>query len=326
MAKIKKYDSLIYQTKSGAIEIKGDLEKETIWLSQLQISEIFDISVANTSRHIKNIFKDGEIPKKSNLHFLQIANSDKPTAFYSLDVVLAVGYRTNSSKAIAFRKWSTQIIKSYLSKGYALNEKRLQKAQKHLLNLQNAIEHIQEKVQPSTLTNHANEMLSLFSVYSKSLTHLLQYDKKSLTQPEGTTKSFSLDYDIAKNVISKLKNELIAKKEASNLFGLERQNGFVSIIKSIDQSFGGVELYPTVESKAAHLFYLIIKNHPFSDGNKRIGSFMLVYYLEKTKCLHHKNGELKINTSALTALALLVAESDPQDKDLMIVLIMNLVA
>lgn len=326
MAKTKKYDSLIYQTKSGAIEIKGDLKEGMIWLNQSQISEIFDISQPNTSRHIKNILKNGEVPQKSNMHFLHIANSDKPIAFYSLDVVLAVGYRTNSSKAISFRKWSTQVLKSYLSKGYAINEKRLTNIQTKWNDFNHTIQILQSKIKTPVLYDHSDEVLSLLNIYARALTHLFQYDQNTLQEPSGKKTKFKIKYENCVPLIENLKKHLIKSGEAKDLFGRERAGGFSSILENIYQTFGGDELYPSFEGKVAHLFYFIIKDHPFSDGNKRIGSFMLIYFLKQTDSLYDKNGNAKINPQALTALALLVAESDPAEKNIMIKLIMNLVA
>lgn len=321
---VKNQGMVIYQAKSGAIELRGDFKHETIWATQAQIVKLFGVDQSVVSRHVKNIFKDGEIEEKSNMQKMHIANSDKPVVMYSLDVILSVGYRTNSKTAIVFRKWATKTIKEYLIKGYAINEKLLLETRQKFNELQTTILFLKEKSGKDVLAEKGQDILDLLSSYSKTLTILDEYDKGELKQIKGGKTKFVLDYNESVRVILATKKELISRGEGSDLFGNERDGSFGGIIKGLYQTFGGKELYPTLEVKAAHILYLIIKDHPFSDGNKRVGSFLFVYFLDKNNALYRDSGEKKINDNALAALALLIAESNPNEKDQMIALITQL--
>ena len=315
---------LIYLTSKKEVELQVRLEGETVWLKQDEIAELYGKERSVVTRHIRNIFSDREVDKKSNVQKMHIATSDKPVAFYSLDVILAVGYRTNSSRAIHFRRWATNILKDYLLKGYALNQKRLVEAQEKFKDLQKTISFLHEKSKHELLSGQGEEILNLLANYSKTLTLLEQYDKEKLSLIKKRKGKFILDYNKACFIIEETKKELMIKKEASDLFGLENSHRFKGILGSIYQTFGGSELYPSLEEKAAHLLYLTIKDHPFVDGNKRIASFLFVYFLERNKYLHRPNGERKINDNALFALALLTAGSDAKDKNVLIKIITNL--
>ena len=327
MAKVnlKKGEILIYKTRQGP-QIEVRMEDESVWLRQDEIAKLYGKERSVITKHIKKIFLDNEVDKESNVHFLHIANSDKPVAFYSLDVILAVGYRTNSARAIEFRKWATSILKSYLIKGYAINEKQLLQAKNQIKELQNTISFLHEKSKHNLLAGQEHELLNLLSSYSKTLTLLEQYDKEKLTIAKKAKGRFVLIYEDAKKIIKEIKKELIAKKEASELFGQENGENLKGILRSIYQTFDGKELYPSLEEKAAHLLYFIIKDHPFIDGNKRIGSSLFVYFLERNNYLYRQTGEKKINDNALTALALLTAVSDPKEKDKLIKIITNLLS
>ncbi len=315
---------VIYQAKSGAIELRGDISKETIWATQAQIIKLFGIDQSVVSRHIKNVFKDKEIDLRSNMQKMHIANSDKPVILYSLDVILAVGYRTNSKTAIDFRRWATKTLKEYLVQGYVVNEKRLLEAKENFNKLQNTIAFLNEKSHKELLSGQGKEILDLLGSYAKTLTLLDEYDRGELSSAKGTKGKFVISYEHCLEVIIEVRNELANKGEASELFGCERDGSFGGIIKGLYQTFGGKELYSTLEIKAAHILYLIIKDHPFSDGNKRMGSFLFVYFLDKNNALYREHGEKKINDNALASLALLIAESDPNEKDQMIALITQL--
>ena len=320
----KKGEIIIYKTSKNEVDLKVRFENETVWLTQMEIAELFGKERTVITKHIKNIFADKEINLKSNVQKMHIANSDKPVEFYSLDVILAVGYRTNSARAIHFRKWATSVLKKYLLQGYAINEKRLLEAREKFQELQTAISFLQEKSKKELLSGQAGEILNLLSDYSKTLTILEQYDKGQLKESKGGKTKFILEYGDCLKIIAELKKELVMKKEASDLFGNERDGSFEGIIKGLYQSFGGKELYPSIEDKASHLLYFIIKDHPFSDGNKRSAAFLFVYFLDKTNFLFKKSGERKINDNALVALALLVAESDPKEKETMVKIVKNL--
>ena len=315
---------IIYQTSKKEVELKVRFEGETVWLRQDEIAKLYGKERSVVTRHINKIFTDKEVDKKSNVQKMHIANSDKPVAFYSLDVILAVGYRTDSSRAIHFRRWATNVLKSYLLKGYALNQNQLLETEEKFKELQKTISFLHEKSQHELLAGQGKAILNLLADYSKTLTLLEQYDKEKLALIKRTKGEFILDYRHAHHVIDETKKELIIKREASDLFGLENSDRFKGILGSIYQTFDGNELYPSLEEKAAHLLYLIIKDHPFVDGNKRIASLLFVYFLDRNKYLERPNGERKINDNALVALALLIAESDAKDKDILIKIITNL--
>jgi len=278
------------------------------------------------SRHINKIFADEEIDQKSNMQKMHIANSDKPVKFYSLDVVLAVGYRTSSAKAIKFRQWATTILKDHLIQGYTLNQKRLQ--QKGIKEFNQAIALLQTTIAHENLEcDEAKGLLDVIVGYGRSWSLLEGYDEDTLSIPVyRATQKFILGYDEAKDSIAKLKGELMKKSEATELFGREKAGELDGIIGNIYQTFGGDDLIPSVEAKAAHLLYYIIKDHPFVDGNKRIGAFLFILFLQKNRMLYRPSGEAKINDNALVALALMVAKSLPVQKDTVIALVVNMLA
>ncbi|MCX8034961.1 MAG: virulence protein RhuM/Fic/DOC family protein [Candidatus Dojkabacteria bacterium] len=322
--KFKKGEIIIYKSKEGP-KLEVRFSAETVWLRQEEIAKLFGKERSVITKHIKKIFTDNEVDKKSNVQFLHIPNSDKPVAFYSLDVILAVGYRTNSSRAIQFRKWATQILKNYLLRGYALDQKKLLHTQNALKDLQETITLLQEKSRGELLAGQQQEILNLLSNYAKTLSLLEQYDKEKINLIKKAKDKFILQYDEVKSIIENIKKELIAKKEAGYLFGRENNENLKAILGNIYQTFGGKELYPSLEEKAAHLLYFIIKDHPFVDGNKRIASFLFIYFLDKNNYLYKQNGERKINDNALTTLALLIAVSNSSEKEKIIKIITNLV-
>jgi death-on-curing family protein len=324
--KFKKDKIVIYKSPKNEIEVEARFEGETIWLRQDEIARLYGKERTVITKHINKIFADKEVDRKSNVQFLHIANSDKPVAFYNLDVILAVGYRTNSARAIHFRKWATNVLKNYLFKGYIINEKRLLQAKNQFKELQGAISFLQEKSKHELLAGQEQEIFNLLANYSKTLTLLEQYDKEKLSLIKNTKGKFILKYEEAINVISKIKKDLIARKEASDFFGRENSDKFKGILGNIYQTFDRKELYPSLEEKSAHLLYFIIKDHPFVDGNKRIASFLFVYYLDKNDFLYRSTGEKKINNNTLTALAILIAISNPSEKDKLIKIITNLLA
>jgi len=306
---------IIYQAPNGAIELKGDFDKETIWANQSQIVDLFGVDQSVISRHIKNIFKDGEVDQKSNMQKMHIPNSDKPVVFYSLDVILSVGYRTNSKVAIDFRKWATNILKDHLIQGYTINKKILAK---NYTLFQQALSDIQ-KISQNKL--FSNDILELVKTFSQTWFSLDAFDKERLQTKKITKKSIKLDAKKLYEDLEILKKELIAKNEATGLFAQEKQKGSLEgILGNVFQSAFGQDVYPSIESKAAHLLYFIVKNHPFNDGNKRSGAFAFIWFLQKAKY-----GFIdKITPQALTAITLLIAISDPKDKQRMIDLVILL--
>jgi len=253
--KLNKGGIIIYKPAKGEVELKVRFKEETVWLRQDEIAELFGKDRSVVTKHINSIFRNKEVDKKSNVHFLHIANSDKPVSFYSLDVILAVGYRTNSAQAISFRKWATKVLKKYLLQGYAINEKRLLEANNKFNQLKETIQFLQEQSKKELLKDQSGEILNLLSDYSKTLSLLEQYDKGSFSESKGIKSSFVLLYEDCLAVISQIKKELIGKKEASSMFGQERSGSFEGIIKGLYQTFTKKELYGSIEDKASHLLY-----------------------------------------------------------------------
>ncbi|MEA2091723.1 MAG: RhuM family protein [Campylobacterota bacterium] len=315
-------DIVIYE--NGNLELNIEFENETIWLNQKQIVELFEKDQSVISRHINNIFKDNEVDEKSNMQKMHIANSDKPVKFYSLDIVLAVGYRTNSSKAIMFRQWATKVLKEYLINDYVINKDKLQKQK--LQELDQTIQLIKQGLENKNLSvTEAKGFVEIISSYAKSWALLQGYDEQSLEEVAQTKEEkFILGLDEAKEAIAELKKILIAKGEATELFGREKAGEFKGNLLNIYQSFGGIDLLPSLESKAANLLYYVIKGHPFNDGNKRIGAYLFVLFLHKNGILYKKNGEPSINDNTLVSVALLVAQSHPDQKEIIIKLVMNM--
>lgn len=315
---------VIYKAKDGHIELDVNLAEETVWLSLNQVSALFGRDKSVISRHLSNIFKTKELDKDQTLAKFATVQREgnkevkREIDYYNLDVVISVGYRVNSKEGIRFRQWATCILKEYLIKGYTLREKRL--AERGVKELQQSIELLQKTLTRNELVNDIGaETIQLIMSYTKTWHLLLAYDEDKLQLPEkGEPSLSSLDYQAALNAIKTLKSDLSARNEASTLFGNERESGLQSILGNIEQTFDGEMLYKTAEERAAHLLYFIIKDHPFSDGNKRIGCLMFLLYLKLQGIV------IKINANGLVALALLIAESNPKQKDLMIRLVVNL--
>jgi death-on-curing family protein len=325
---IKKGEIVIYKSPQGP-EIQVKLDEDTVWLDAHLIARLFNVNRPAIVKHINNIYTTTELDKKSTCSILEQVAADgkiRKMNLYNLDMIISVGYRVNSNQATQFRIWATKTLKEHLVKGYTLNEKRLFQYQNSFQDLQETIALLQEKSKQKLLAGQEQEILSLLSSYSKTLTLLEQYDKDKLKLTKKTKEKYVLQYDEAQVLIDDIKKDLIEKKEASNLFGQENGDRFKAILKNIYQTFDGKELYSSLEEKAAHILYLIIKDHPFVDGNKRIGSFLFIYYLNKNYYLYKETREKKINDNALTTLALLIAISDPKEKDKLIKIIANLLA
>ncbi|MDD3477100.1 MAG: RhuM family protein [Sulfurimonas sp.] len=318
---------IIYEDTNGEVKLDVSLENETVWLSQKQLEVLFDKSKKTISEHIGNIFKEGELEKDAVVRNFRTTASDGKNynvTYYNLDVIISVGYRVKSKRGTAFRIWATKVLKEYLINGYAINQKRLE--QKGLKELNETISLLKDTISKSELElNEAKGLLDVILNYSRTWSLLQGYDEDSLKCNFAPKEAkFILDFDEAKEAIAQLKTELIKKGEATELFGREKAGEFDGIVRNIYQTFGGVDLLPSVEEKAANLLYYIIKGHPFNDGNKRIGAFMFILFLSKNNRLYKTNGELKINDNALVALALMTAKSDPKQKDTVINLIVNI--
>lgn len=317
---------IIYKSKEGP-KLEVRLEEDTVWLTQKQMALLFDKGVPTINEHIKNIFKEGELNENSVIRKFRITASDGKTYetnFYNLDVIISVGYRVKSLRGTQFRIWATKTLREHLVKGYTINEKQLLQSRNQLKELQNTIDFLKEKTKHELLAGQEKEILDLLSSYSKTLTLLEQYDKEKLTVAKKAKGKFILTYEESRKVIDELKKDLMEKTEAGNLFGQESGGKFKALLGNLYQTFGKKELYPSLEEKAAHLLYFIIKDHPFVDGNKRIGSFLFVYFLDRNNYLYKNSGEKKINDNALTVLSLLIAISDPQEKDKLIKIVTNL--
>jgi prophage maintenance system killer protein/prophage antirepressor-like protein len=304
--KDQKRNIIIYQGKDGEIKFNIDFNNDTLWATQSQIADIFGIDRTRITRHIANIFADKELDKESNVRKTHFANSDKLVNLYSLDIALAVGYRTNSKQAIKFRQWSNRVLKEYLLKGAAINKKRLEQLNKTI--------EIISRSQNLEVSGIAN----VLKMFSSGLDLLDNYDYQTLNKPKGTKSKWVLTYEQARKVIHSMKFN-----EKSSLFGNEKDESFKSAINTIYQTFGKKELYPTIQEKAANLLYLIVKNHSVTDGNKRIAAAIFIYFLEKNAVLRNKKGRFIIDNNTLAAMTLMTALSNPKEKEQMILLIMN---
>lgn len=322
----KKGEIIIYKSPTGP-KLEVRLEGETIWMTQAQIASLFGTQRPTITKHFNNIFKSGELKENSVSSILEHTAADGKvykTKFYNLDAIISVGYRVNSQHATQFRIWATKTLKEHLVKGYTLNEKRLLSTQQKLSELQETISFLRDKSKIELLAGQEQEVIDLLANYSKTLTLLEQYDKDKLVIAKKGKGKFILHSKVASEIIGELREDLTAKKEAGDLFGQEYGDKFKAILGNIRQTFNGQELYPSIEEKAAHLLYFIIKDHPFADGNKRIASFLFIYFLDRNNYLYRDSGEKKINDNALVALALLIAVSDPKDKDTMVKIVTNL--
>ncbi len=324
----------IYQTKDKQTHVEVKFEEETLWLTQAQIVELFQTTKSNISEHTKHIFEEGELDLNQTVRKFRTVRTEgkkrvsRELEHYNLDLILSIGYRVNSKRGTQFRIWATQRLKDHLLKGYTLNEKRLQQVAQSMQQLEQAVKLIQQSGNKGELSmTEAKGLLDIIANYTQSFILLNQFDSNNLPDEKlNENITYEIERSEAVKAITELKRQLIKKKEASALFGNERDHGFESILNSVVQSFGGEYLYKSIEEQAAHLLYFVIKNHPFTDGNKRIGAFLFVWFLEKNKHRFKRSGELKINDNALVALALLVAQSNPDDKEIMIKLVINLIS
>jgi death-on-curing family protein len=312
---------VLYTTQDGHVELNVKLSQDTVWLSLNQMAELFGRDKSVISRHLLQIFKSQELDRDSVVANFATTAADGKTYkvdYYNLDAILSVGYRVNSKQGTAFRKWSSQVLKEHLIQGYSINQSRL--AEKGIDELQQTIALLQKTLmQHQLVTDLGAETLQLILSYAKTWHLLLAYDEDKLALPNHSQETvLRLNHTDATQAINTLKSDLMACGEATPLFGQERQGAFASILQNIEQTFGGELLYKTIEERAAHLLYFIIKDHPFVDGNKRIGCLIFLLYLKL------QNKVIKVNDNGLVALALLVAESEPTQKDLMIRLIVNL--
>ena len=323
---------LIYQADDGSIQTEVRFTDDTVWLTQRQMGELFDTTPENILMHLKNIYENKElIEAATSKDFLVVRQEGKRQVkrelkHYNLDAIISVGYRVNSKQGSQFRIWANQVLKDYLVKGYALNEKRLKQQKEQIQELENTLRLFQNVVSDSLSQTEATGLLRVITDYTRTFILLNQFDSSRLSIA-ALNQHITYEIKLAEALpaIEQLKNVLIGYKEATPLFGNRKDDSFAGVLGNIVQSFDGEYLYPSIEQQAANLLYMIIKNHPFTDGNKRIGAFMFIWFLEGNKHNLKTSGEAKVNDNALTALALLVAQSDPDQKEIMVQLIINII-
>ncbi len=315
-----KNNLVIYQAKSGAIELRGDFEHETVWATLDQIASVFGRDKSVISRHIRNIYKEGELNEKATVAknaTVQMEGErtvERVIEYYNLDAIISVGYRVNSKNATQFRIWATKVLREFLTKGYTINKKQI--ARNYDLFMK-SVSDIQALL-PENMILDPKNILDLVKEFSSTWMSLDAYDKESLTSIGANKKAIKFTGLELSEAIMNLRAELIKKDEATELFAQERNRGSIEgVVGNVMQSFGGNPVYKTLEEKAAHLLYFMVKNHPFVDGNKRSGAFAFIWFLRKTKIKSMRS----INPNALTALTLLIAESNPKKKDQMTALV-----
>ena len=308
-----KNEIIIFENQNVKLEV--NMKDETVWLTQSQMAKLFGKDRKTITRHIQNIYKDEELEENSVCSFFEhTANDGKKynVQYYNLDMIISVGYRVNSKQGIAFRKWATKILKDYLLKGYAVNQKRLECLEKTIKLID-----IAGRIDTELKGSEAKEIIRVINNYSNALNLLDDYDHKRISKPNGTINDNKITYEECMDIIGKLKFN-----SDSDLFALERDKGLKAIIGNIYQSFDGKDLYPTIEEKAANFLYLITKNHTFIDGNKRIAATLFIYFLKFYNILYNENGQV-IDNNTLVAITLLIAQSNPKEKGVLIDLVMN---
>lgn len=315
----------IYQMANGGIQLKTDVEHDTIWANLAQIAELFETDKSGISRHINSIYHSGELDKMGTIaNFATVQTEGKREIsrniqYFSLDVILSVGYRVNSKKATHFRQWATKTLKDHIHKGYTINKNRIQKNYDDFIK---AVDDVKNLLPSNTIMDHKS-VLELVTLFADTWFSLDAYDKDKLSSQGTSKKKVALTAEKLNAALAELKHNLISKNEATEIFGVERtKDSIAGIIGNVMQSFGGSELYPSIEEKAAHLLYFIIKNHPFVDGNKRSGAYAFIWFLRSAKILDLT----RITPPALTAITLLIAESNPKDKDKMTALVCMLLS
>ncbi len=318
---------VIYENADHAVEVRLDAHQETLWLSLQQIADVFSRDKSVISRHLRNIFRDSELDREAVVAKNATTAADGKTyqvEYFNLDAIISVGYRVNSSQATRFRQWATRILREHLTQGWTISRHRFEE---NAQELEAALRLVRKAAQsPSLDTDSGRGLVDIVSRYAQTFLLLQRYDEGLLTDPQSQAGGALPSLEEARSALDNLKGELMTRGEATELFARDRGDGLDSLLGNLDQSVFGEPAYPSVEAKAAHLLYFVIKNHPFSDGNKRSAAFLFVDFLHRNSRLFHSSGEPVINDVGLAALTLLVAESDPANKDTMIRLIMNMLA
>jgi len=321
---------VIFENADQAVEVRLDADQETVWLSQRQMAEAFDTSTDNIGLHLKNIYKEGELDEAVTTEESSVVRQEgkrqvtRRIQQYNLDAIISVGYRVNSSRATRFRQWATRILREHLTQGWTINRQRFEE---NAQELEAALTLVRKAAQsPALDTDSGRGLVDIVSRYAQTFLLLQRYDEGLLTDPQAQAGGTLPSLEEARAGLGGLKGELMARGEATELFARDRGDGLASLLGNLDQTIFGEPAYPSVEAKAAHLLYFVIKNHPFSDGNKRSAAFLFVDFLHRNSRLFNARGEPVVNEVGLAALTLLVAESDPANKDTMIRLIMNMLA
>ena len=312
---------IIYQSEDGKTQLDVKLEGETVWLSTRQMAELFNKEESNIRRHVNNVFKEAELKRENNVHFLHVNGVKKPVPYYTLDVIISVGYRVHSQRGVRFRQWANGVLKQYLVKGYAINE-NIRKQQ--IAELRQLVQVVGRAIQqqPAKSTDESNALFDVVVDYTYALDTLDDYDYQRLHIARITKEEpFHATYENAMHEIDLLRQNF----GGSVLFGNEKDESFKSSIGQIYQTFGGVELYPSVEEKAAMLLYLVTKNHSFSDGNKRIAATLFLWFMNNNNILYRPDGSKRIADNTLVALTLMIAESKTEEKDIMVKVVVNLI-
>lgn len=306
----------VYQAADGAVRVEARLERDTVWLTQAQMADLFGRERSVVTKHVRNVFREGELAEESNVQNLHIAGSDKPVGFYSLDVIISVGYRVKSRRGTQFRIWATRILRDHLVKGYTVNQSRLR-------DLNQAVRLVAETAERRDLSgDEAQALLVVVGRYRRALDLLDDYDHARVSKPAaGRRVTHPLGYDEALRVVARLRERF----GASAVFGVEKDQGLASALGAVMQTFGGEDLYPGLEEKAAQLLYLLVKNHAFVDGNKRIAAALFLWFLQKNEALYRADGGKRIADNALVAMTLLIAESRPDEKDVLTRVVVNLI-
>ena len=305
-----KNEIVIFENQDVKLEV--NMKEETVWLTQAQMTKLFKVKQNTIAEHISNIFEEGELDEKTSIGISDKSSGGRKPKLYNLDVIISVGYRVKSQNGVVFRKWANKVLKDYLLKGYAVNQKRLEYLEKTIKLID-----IAGRIDTELKGSEAQEIIKVINNYSNALNLLDDYDHKRITKPNGTKNNKQVTYEDCMYIVGKLKFN-----SDSDLFALERNEGLKAIIGTIYQSFDGNDLYPTIEEKAANFLYLITKNHTFIDGNKRIAATLFIYFLEFYNILYDENRQV-IDNNTLVAITLLIAQSNPKEKEILIDLVMN---
>ena len=310
----KENEIVLFETEDEKVKLSVPIQNETVWLTQDQMSELFDTARSSIAYHIGNIFKEKELERDTSVEiFDRSKNSSRPPLYYNLDVIISVGYRVKSRRGIEFRRWANKVLKDYIIKGYAINDKRLEALQKTV--------EIQAKMLATAIESDSDEVLRAVNLYTQALTLLDKYDHQSLEKPEGNQPIYRITYADCRAMVDRMEDSF-----KSDVFGVEKEPGKIEgILAAVYQDVFGGEVYPSLEEKAANLLYFMIKDHPFADGCKRIAASLFLEFLNRNNALF-RDGHKVISDGALVAITLMIAESDPKEKDIMTTMVMNLLS